>query len=370
MRSLFIVSIFVCSVTFAQCTEAIWPTRSWETSTPEEQGMDSAALAKLVAFGKTRGFDSLLLVRHGRIVLDAYYAPYSAELPHPVFSVTKTVVASLIGVALKDRLLDGLDHPVLDFFRGRPIESFDDRKRAITVQNLLDMTSGLEWEEGFEGGRQQSLTDMVQSFDWNKFVLDRPMSHAPGDVFYYNSGNPHLLSAIITKLTGKNAEDYAKAHLFEPLGIEVPSWRRDPEGISVGGFGLYLFPRDMAKIGYLYLHHGEWQGKQLLPDGWAESIAHATLSMNASVDPNLRYKNSFWVLPEKHVYMAVGYHCQVIMIIPDRDLVAVITARNFCPFGKVADFITDSVRSDSALPQDQSAADQLVHEIADISTKR
>jgi CubicO group peptidase (beta-lactamase class C family) len=148
------------------------------------------------------------------------------------------------------------------------------------------------------------------------------------------------------------------------------SQRRDPEGISVGGFGLYLFPRDMAKIGYLYLHHGEWQGKQLLPDGWAESIAHTTLSMNASVDPNLRYKHSFWVLPEKHVYMAVGYHCQVIMIIPDHDLVAVMTARNFCPFGKVADFITDSVRSDSALPQDQSAADQLAHEIADISTRR
>jgi CubicO group peptidase (beta-lactamase class C family) len=357
-------------VTFAQSTETIWPTQGWEISTPEEQGMDSVALAKLVAFGKTQSFDSLLLVRHGRIVLQTYYAPYSADIPHAINSATKAVVGSLIGIALKDGLLDGLDHPVLEFFRDRPIENVDERKKAITIENLLDMTSGFEWDEGFEGGREQSLADMARSPDWIKFVLDRPMAHPPGHVFYYNSGNPHLLSAIITKLTGERAEEYAKAQLFGPLGIETSHWRRDPQGVSAGGGGLSLFPRDMAKIGYLYLHRGEWQGKQLLPPDWADAIAHTTLSMNASFDSNLRYKNFFWVLSEKHVYMAVGYHCQVIMVLPDRDVVAVMTARNFCPFGKVADYISDSVRSDSVLPRDQSAIDQLAREITDISTEK
>jgi CubicO group peptidase (beta-lactamase class C family) len=332
--------------------------------------MDSVALAKLVAFGKTRSFDSLLLVRHGRIILETYYAPYSADIPHAINSATKAVVGSLIGIALNDGLLDGLEHPVLEFFPDRPIENLDERKKAITIQHLLDMTSGFEWDEGFEGGREQSLTDMARSPDWIKFVLDRPMSHPPGHVFYYNSGNPHLLSAIIMKLTGERAEEYAKAQLFGPLGIETSHWRRDPQGVSAGGGGLSLFPRDMAKIGYLYLHRGEWQEKQLLPPDWVDAIAHTTLSMNASFDSNLRYKNFFWVLSEKHVYMAVGYHCQVIMVLPDRDVVAVLTARNFCPFGKVADYIADSVRSDSVLPRDQSATDQLARAIADISTEK
>jgi CubicO group peptidase (beta-lactamase class C family) len=371
MRSLFVVFVSLCcALSPARAAEQIWPTLGWETSTPEEQGMDSAALAKLVAFGKTRSFDSLLLVRHGRIVLDAYYAPYSPDIPHAINSSTKAVIGTLTAMAMKEGLLDSLDHPALDFFRDRQIENIDERKKAITIANLLDMSSGFEWEEGVAGGREQSLADMSRSADWIKFVLDRPMAHPPGEVFYYNSGNPHLLSAIIFKLTGKRAEDYAKAKLFKPLGIETSYWRRDSQGLSIGGGGLSLLPRDMAKIGYLYLHHGEWLGEQLLPVGWDEAIAHATLNMNTSFDPSLRYRNFFWVLPDKRAYMAVGYHCQVIMVLPDRDVVAVMTARNFCPFGRIADAIAGAVKSEKALPQDQSAADQLAHEIADISTEK
>jgi CubicO group peptidase (beta-lactamase class C family) len=370
MRGLLVVVACLCSTVTLARAETIWPTPSWQTSSPEEQGMDSAALAKVLAFGKTRSFDSLLVVRHGRLVLDAYYAPYSADIPHAINSSTKAVVGNLVSIALKDGLLDSLDHPVLDFFHDRPIENVDDRKKAITVQNLLDMTSGLDWDEGIGDGPNQSLTDLGRSADWIKFILDRPMAHAPGEVFYYDSGNPHLLSGILLKLTGMRAEQYAKAKLFGPLGIDNLFWRRDPQGISTGGFGLYLLPRDMAKLGYLYLHQGEWAGKQLLPADWFDRVQHTTLSMNASFDPSLRYKNFYWVLSDRHVYMTVGYHCQVIMMVPDHDVVAVMTARNFCPFGKMADLISAAVRSDSALPPDQSAADQLAHEIADISTEQ
>ena len=128
--------------------ESIWPTTQWQTSSPEEQGMDSAALAKLVQFGSSRSFDSLLLVRHGRIVLDAYYAPYSADIPHVINSATKAVIGTLTAIAVKDGLLDSPDHPMLDFFADRTIANVDDKKKAITVQHLLDMTSGIDWATG------------------------------------------------------------------------------------------------------------------------------------------------------------------------------------------------------------------------------
>jgi len=349
--------------------EPVWPTRQWPTSTPEEQGMDPAALAKLIEFGTTRSFDSLLIVRHGRIVLDAYYAPYTADIPHITNSTTKAVIGTLTAIASKDGLLDSTDHRVLDFFADRSIANVDERKKAVTVQNLLDMTSGLDWEEPLSG-RPVSMIAMERSPDWIKFILDRQMSSAPGDIFNYNSGNPHLLSAILTKLTGLSASDYAKARLFGPLGISTWNWRRDPQGISTGGYGLALLPRDMAKIGYLYLRRGEWEGKPLVPAGWVEKTRHATVNMNASRAPALRYSNLFWALPDKKVYMAVGYHCQVIMILPELDIVAVMTARDFCPFGKMADDISGAVKSETALPPDPAGTSLLAGAIHEISTEK
>jgi CubicO group peptidase (beta-lactamase class C family) len=126
--------------------KSVWLTKEWLTSTPEVQGMDSAALAKLVAFWESHSFDSLLVVRHGRIVTEAYYAPYTGDIPHEIFSSTKAITGTLLGMVYKDGLLDRLDHPMLDFFVDRHIANVDDGKKAITVQNLLDMTSGLDWD--------------------------------------------------------------------------------------------------------------------------------------------------------------------------------------------------------------------------------
>ena len=247
-----------------------WPTHEWLTSTPEEQGMDSSTLAKLVTDGESQSFDSLLIVRHGRIVAEAYYAPYTADIPHQIHSSTKAIISTLIGMLRKDGVLDRLDRPVLDFFADRGVANVDDRKKAITVQNLLDMTSGFDWDQGIEDGKEQTLVDMTLSPNWTQFILDRPMAHAPGEVFNYTDANPHLAFAIITRLTGKLAEDYAREKLFSPLGITDWHWDRDPQGLTMGAWTLTMLPRDMAKIGYLYLRHGEWDGRQLLPSGWAE----------------------------------------------------------------------------------------------------
>jgi CubicO group peptidase (beta-lactamase class C family) len=314
-----------------------WPTKEWLTSTPEEQGMDSAMLAKLVAYGASHDFDSLLVVRHGRIVTEAYYAPYTRNLQHEIFSATKAVIGTLVGMIYKDRLLDRLTHPVLDFFADRHVANVDERKKAITVQNLLDMTSGLDWQQGFEGEEEITPNEMYRSSNWTQFILDRPMVHPPGDIFYYSNGDPDLVSAIITKLTGGLAEDYARGKLFEPLGIT--NWHREhaPEGLSIGDGMLTLLPRDMAKIGYLYLRGGRWEGKQLLPPSWADVLSHALVSMHASYDPNQSYSNFMWVLPEKRAFMATGLHGQLIAVFPDLDVVAVTTARELVSFSTLID---------------------------------
>jgi CubicO group peptidase (beta-lactamase class C family) len=345
----------------------VWPTRQWQTSTPEAQGMDSAVLAGLIDYGTTRRFDSLLIARHGRIVLDAYY---TADFPHVANSTTKAVIGTLTAIATQEGLLDGPNHPMLDFFGDRHIANLDDRKRAITIQNVLDMTSGIEWEEGIEGSRKQSLVDFGRSANQIQFVLDRPMAHVPGDVFNYNSGNPNLLSAIITRLTGMTAWDYAKAKLFAPLGISTSRWWHDAQGLTTGGGGLVLYPRDMAKIGYLYLRQGKWEDRQLIPPDWADRPNHAAVNMNASFDPDLRYSNFFWAFPDKHVFMAVGDRCQLIMVFPKLDIVAVTTSRNYCSFSKMANDISATVKSDVALPPNPAGAALLADKIRDISTEK
>jgi CubicO group peptidase (beta-lactamase class C family) len=347
-----------------------WPTREWLASTPEEQGMDSSALARLVGYGASHSFDSLLVVRHGRIVTEAYYAPYMAGIAHNLFSATKAVTGTLLGMVYKDGLLDRLDHPMLDFFADRHIANVDDRKRAITVQNLLDMTPGLDWDQGFEGGSQQSMFDLARSSNWTQFILDRPMAHPPGEIFNYSNGNPDLVSAVITRLTGKLAEDYARGKLFDPLGIVDWHWDRDPQGLTMGHGMLYLLPRDMAKIGYLYLHHGEWEGRQLLPPGWADVLNHRLVNVHASDDANESYSNFIWVFPDKHVYMANGKNGQLIVVFPDLDVVVVTTARRQVRYDTLIDAVFGAVKSGSVLPPNPTALGQLAGAIKDAAVEK
>ena len=203
--------------------ETPWPTKSWQVSTPEEQGMDSASLARLVETVGTYRQDSLMIIRHGKIVAEAYYAPYIAGISHDLRSVTKSVVGTLTAIQLRNGSLDSVDHPVVDLFSDKQIENVDDRKKAMTVQSLLDMTSGIEWVEKAYTP-DETIMQMYQSPDRANFVLNQPMADAPGANFNYNGGNPYLLSALINKKSGQNALDFAKKELFEPLGIKSAKW--------------------------------------------------------------------------------------------------------------------------------------------------
>lgn len=364
-----LIFIALGSSAAAQPQPALWPTNGWQLSKPEEQGIDPSALADLIALGASQNLDSLLITRHGRIVLDAYYAPYSTELPHVVNSVTKAVTGTLAAVALKDGLLKSPDQRVMPFFADRNVMNDDDRKKAITLQHLLDMTSGLDWQEPF-GDVPQSVIDMERSRNFIEFVLNRPMARMPGERFDYNSGGTHLLSAVIAKVAGMSTEDYAKSKLFGPLGITSWKWRRDPQGISIGGYGLSLHPHDMAKFGYLYLRGGVWDGQQLLPPEWVDKVNHATVDMHASFAPDWRYANLFWAYPARNFYWASGYHCQLVLVFPALDVVAVTTGRDECRVTRLTSSIIAAVRSDTALPPDRVGSAQLADAISAAATEK
>ena len=350
--------------------EEAWPTKSWPVSTPEEQGMDSANLARLIETVGTYKQDSLMVIRHGKIVAEAYYAPYVAGISHDLRSVTKSVVGTLTAIQLQKGNLDSVDHPVIDLFSDKEIQSVDDRKKAMTVQSLLDMTSGIEWVERFYTP-DETLMRMYKSPDRTAFVLNQPMVDTPGAKFNYNGGNPYLLSALINRKSGQNAFDFAKKELFEPLGIRSARWGSvDAQGVTIGEAGLFLSPHDMARIGYLYLRNGMWEGKQIIPSSWVErSKAGKIVATNG-----FQYANLWWSRPDKGAYMALGRHSQVILIIPKLDIVAVMTGvlrdNEFYSVPGLTDDIAKAVKSDKPLPADPIAATLLTNTIRLAATEK
>jgi CubicO group peptidase (beta-lactamase class C family) len=347
-----------------------WPTKSWQVSTPEEQGMDSGSLARLIENVGTYKQDSLMIVRHGKIVAEAYYAPYIAGISHDLRSVTKSVVGTPTAIQLKNGSLDTVDRPVMDLFSDKQIQNVDDRKNAITVQSLLDMTSGIEWiEKAYTP--DETIMRIYESPDRTAFVLNQPMAGAPGASFNYNGGNPYLLSALINKKSGQNALDFARKELFEPLGIKSAKWGPvDAQGVTDGEAGLFLSPHDMARIGFLYLQNGMWDGNQIIPSSWVER----TKAGSVTATFGFRYANLWWSIPEKGAYMARGRHSQLILVLPKLDIVAVMTGvlrdDEFYSASRLINDISGSVKSDAPLPPDPVAKSLLAASIRKAATER
>ena len=342
---------------------ASWPTVGWTACSPEAQGMSSALLLALLDMGVAHDLDSVLLVRGGQIVLDAYYAPFGPGLPHALNSATKGVLGALVAIAQRDGLL-ALEDPILTRFADRERALLDPRTRSVTVQHLLDMSAGFDWDEQLTGVPATAI-EMEASPDWTSFVLERPLVNPPGAVFNYNSGNSHLLSALLTRTTGQSALEFARRVLFAPLGIEDARWRSDPQGVSVGGYGLSLAPRDMAKLGYLHLRGGAWDGVPLLDRDWIARLERGVLDMNLPAP--LRYANGWWSLPARGVYMAVGMHRQVIMVMPRLDMVAVVTGRKNYPLPALIDPIAAAVIGEQRLPDDGPAEARLEARIQELA---
>lgn len=312
--------------TQAGSTPEYWPTKDWLLSTPEKQGMKSEELATYFSTWSQRQFhlDSLVVIRNGYLVAEAY-APLSApETPHNVYSVTKSVTGALIGILLRDGLLKSLDTPVLSLFPKRTVKNIDARKQAMTVRDLLRMAGGLESNEmeAAQLGVPDTSEVMEQSKDWVQFALDLPMAYEPGSTWYYSNVSAHLLSGIITELTGKSASDYAAEKLFRPLGITNFRWNNSPTGVSFGASELYLCPRDMAKIGYLYLNGGLWDGQQIIPKDY---VTTAVSNQMKTPWDDTTYGYLWWRIESINLSFALGYGGQYIMLLPNSNMIVVAT---------------------------------------------
>ncbi|MFQ5978368.1 MAG: serine hydrolase domain-containing protein [Candidatus Heimdallarchaeota archaeon] len=310
----------------------------WKTSTPEEQGMSSEKLGEVRNYIENWDLDfhSVLVVCNGYIVLEEYFDYYRQDTLREIYSCTKSVTSALVGIAIHEGYISSVDERVLDYFPEKNFTNLDARKQNMTLEHLLTMTTGLDWPEwSVPYGPGNIFAEWVNSPDWVQFVLDRPMVLAPGTQFNYNSGASHILSAILQNATGETTFSYANRHLFAPLGISPVIWRADPQGINAGGMYLQMRPRDMAKIGYLYLNNGSWEGKQIIPADWVEISTRKHYDMGNSAVIDYGYQWWIYYYPDlndssKHppidAYAAVGYSGQRIFVIPDQRMVVVFTA--------------------------------------------
>ena len=337
-----------------------WPTEGWRESTPEEQGIDSEILAKMFETiqEQNHAIDSVTVVRHGYLVTDAAIYPFRPDSKRVVNSCTKSVVSALIGIAIDQGHIESVEQPLLDFFPDRSVANLDARKQAMTLEDVLMMTTGLRCRDSYlydwRGLDQMRATD-----DWIQFMLDLPMTKAPGSRFEYCNGASFLLSAIIQETTGMTAQAFAEEYLFTPLGISDVAWPENPQGISIGWGGIEMRPRDMAKIGYLYLNEGRWDDEQIVPAEWVKASTQKHIP--ATLQDGYGYQ---WWIADDGVYMALGYAGQYILVAPEKEMVVVFTGdlaeRDFyTPQNLLNDFIIPAAKSPAPLPANPDGVAQL-----------
>ncbi|UCD38737.1 MAG: serine hydrolase [Fidelibacterota bacterium] len=294
----------------------------WEISRPAEQGLDSLQLARAHTRALTiPEMRSLLVVRNGYLVAEHYYQGADENALWHTRSATKSVISALVGIAIEQGYIDSVDQRLSDLLPAYFNSETDSAKFDITVRHLLTMTAGLEWEEN---GLLQD--QWYYSSNWLAFTISLPLESAPGTIFEYNSALPHLLSGIIAVQTGMNTSRYAEHFLFDSLGIVSYRWELSPEGVPMGGFGLYLTPRDMARFGQLYVEGGQVDGRQILSDEWVRD------SMRKHVVPGIAtadgYGYLWWKKPFEFIKncVAIGAGGQMIYCFPNLRLVVVTTA--------------------------------------------
>ncbi|MHA2109228.1 MAG: serine hydrolase domain-containing protein [Candidatus Hodarchaeales archaeon] len=305
-------------------TETVVTMESWETSTPEAQGMDSRVLENLEKHTlKTYpNIYSMVIVRNGCLVEEEYFKTTDTTKRN-IYSCTKSFTSALIGIAIQEGYIEGINTSVLDFFPSYTFTNIDERKQNMTIYHLLTMTAGLEWNEADYNDPQNPLYLMWDSTDWVQYVLDLKMVDDPGQTFSYNSGASHILSAIISYSTGMSTSEYAETRLFSPLGIEEYYWPTDPQGVPKGGEGLELTPRELAKLGQLYLNNGTWKDQQIVPKDWVSNSTQ--YSLNPPTSNYYGYGFQWWIHPGG-IFSAWGYAHQRVIVVPEYQVVATFTS--------------------------------------------
>ncbi|MCK0116413.1 beta-lactamase family protein [Isoptericola sp. S6320L] len=292
-------------------------------ATPESQGVDRAALARLAeTLDGIRDVHSLMVLRHGVVVAEEWWHPYAPDEPHTMFSVSKSFTATAVGLAVDEGLLR-TDDRVIDLLPDDAPADPGDNLAAMTVRDLLTMTSGHGTDT-----MNFTLTNLhVPGPSWAQAILAAPVTHEPGTRFVYNTGATYLLSAILHRLTGERLLDYLTPRLLAPLGIAGATWEQCPQGIDVGGYGLRLTTEDLAVFGQLLLQRGTWRGEQLVPAAWVDEMTAAQVpnGPDQNADWEQGYGYQFWRC-RGGAYRADGAFGQFCVVWPERDAVAVLTS--------------------------------------------
>jgi len=262
---------------------------------------------------------SLLVSHRGQLTLEYYAKGHSATRFANIKSASKSVISALVGIAIERKLIPGLDEPIVRWFpelRKDP----DKRKQTITIANLLTMRSGLDSTSGGEYGR------WVTSGNWVRYALNRPMVSDPGTSMEYSTGTSHLLSAILTRATSRSTHQFAVETLAKPIGITLARWTRDPQGIYFGGNEMLMTPRQMIRLGELYLNRGRAGAQQIVPAGWVEESC--TPRTRSRWDADREYGYGWWIqeFGGHRACFAWGFGGQYIMVFRDLDLVVAIAS--------------------------------------------
>lgn len=355
--------------------QASWPAERWPVATPGEVGLNAAVLDSIdaeIRAGRYGYVDRFLVIRRGRLAYDRRYShdydaaygdssrlatslrshdragPYNyfnawwhpyyrrGDL-HTLQSVTKTITSIVIGTAVTRGEFPSLDTPVLAFFDSGTVANVDDRKRRMTIRHLLTMTAGLDWDENRPyGDPANTAIGLEGSYDWVKFTIDRPMAEEPGTRFNYNSGASELLAHVFRRATGVDIEEYAARHLFAPLGIRDWHWKRTPAGVVDTEGGLYLASEDLARLWYLFLQGGAWNGRQVVSRDWVRASLAPAVVVNPSRPNGARYGLKWWLFPNptdstRVMWAGSGFGGQVPVVVPEDDLVVVFNQWNILP---------------------------------------
>ena len=291
-------------------------------------GLDSTRLAQTFErAAELPALHTLLVARHGSTQAERHFGGPGLDAPANVKSVSKSILSALVGIAIEEQHLRGVDQPIAPFFEEYLDPDADSRKQQITIGHLLSMQSGLERTSGSNYGR------WVSSSNWVRYALTRPMRADPGEERFYSTGNSHLLSALLTKATGQSTWAYARDRLAEPLGITLPRWPTDPQGIYFGGNNMLVSPRGLLRFGELYRNTGRLDGQQIVPAWW----------VHTSIQPRARSRwtgdgyGYSWFTTEVRGYRmfyAWGYGGQFVFVIPCLELTVVATSDPYDPQGR------------------------------------
>lgn len=336
---------------------------SLQRSTPEAEGLSSEVITSFIG-ALEQEIDaphSLMIVKNGKVVTEAWWDPYNAQTPHELWSLSKSFTSTAIGFAVQEGLLS-IDDLVISFFPDKIPENPDWQVKQLRVKDLLTMTTGHN-KEPFPADTDD---------DWVKTFLDSELPYLPGTHFMYNTPATYMLSAIIHKISGEKLIDYLYPRLFEPLQIEKPQWEMDPKGINTGGWGLHLKTEDIAKFGQFYLQKGKWNGSQLLSQDWITMATSKQVSNGSNPDNDWMqgYGFQFW-RSRYNTYRGDGAMGQFCLVFPDQDTVVAITSgtNNMGEIMQLTWDIILPVLKEGKIPRNDQALLALQKKIASLKIK-